>query len=260
MPLFVNNKQTPGVYKSSVNERDLSNQQKVFRLSYLNEILNDQQVLNKKLSNSVESFQASLKDNHYNQNQHFSRLLSKLGTQEDYSTKVLDNMKVQELTSVTLINKLTDLESNNKTLLTNFEQGELANTAILNQLNIQENFIRDIFRKLQDHEHVSASLLDQLKKQEEMNEQISRQLSLQDVYHQTIMERFDQHDAEGEKISRQLDSLRSILYERASYITAVIEENFKNITNYVVHLLKKPLPSKENEKSPTEKEQETINK
>jgi len=72
----------------------------------------------------------------------------------------------------------------------------------------------------------------QLEKQEERYDEIAKQLEVQEVFHSTVMERLDVQEALTQKLIRQLENLRTVVYERASFISQRVEENFKKNKNH----------------------------
>jgi hypothetical protein len=236
MPLFLNRSVSPKVFK---NKEDIHNQnnQEQFHLNYLQEVLTEQQKLNRQLTGSVSKFDSTLKQSRKEQLTNFMELSTALAKQENISEKVIENMSEQKESTTGLDEKLIKLEEMHKEFAKSFLSKELTSQAILDQLAFQETMIHDLNRKLLEYEDVTNALVIQAKKQEELHALISQQTDLQGIFHKTIMERLGKQDQVGETITSQIGELKESISVKANAILNKIEEQSSKITQFFLSLI-----------------------
>lgn len=237
--LYTNGQIVPNLYNNQPRIGNNPNQ-KTFRLNYLQEILQQQQLTTSQLSVAYEELDhevtESFKDMNHNlqrasakQHQDLSKLFNRLDRQEQLIYNFLEAMKAQEAGNEIILHRLHELEKRNQLILENLEKESLINQALLDQVACQHASTEALTGKITQFESFSHDLTKQLNEQETVYEELSKKLEVQEVFHSTVMERLDQQEAIVQKISRQLDNLRSSLYERVSYLSEKMESGFKQL-------------------------------
>jgi ribosomal protein S6 len=120
-----------------------------------------------------------------------------------------------------------------------YENEGLVNQAIVDQLTIQDSAIQRLSKNIEQYDGLHKSLSEQLDDKQRINDDILKTLELQESFHKTILERLDHQEVLNQKLSRDLDHLKATLFERIGYVVEKIEENYKQITEYVTQLFTK---------------------
>lgn len=82
-------------------------------------------------------------------------------------------------------------------------------------------------------EQINEKMLEQIHRQDQLFEQIEKQGNIQD----NLRTRMDQQEARMEKILRKVVNFRSILFERTSFLSDKIEDNYHLTTTFIYNLL-----------------------
>lgn len=236
MPLFVNNRITPKVYNHSpkINEK---NNQEIFQLKYLNEILAHQQESTVELSNNLALFSDSLTESKTEQSNQYSSLSSAISRQENLSQKLIANFSEQRESSTVMREKLLDLEENQKKLGHTLSNGELTSQVMLDQLASQQAAINELQRKLVKYEDVAKALSLQTENQEKLHKLILEQGDLQRIFHNTVMETLGKHEVMDEKITGELSDIKTNLTNKINSILEKVEELQTKISQFLFNFL-----------------------
>ncbi|KAA0550027.1 hypothetical protein FZW96_01400 [Bacillus sp. BGMRC 2118] len=231
MGIIRNQKMMPKLFTSSIKNPDSN--QKLYRTSQLSKFIIDQQNVNQQITESFKGVQQEMKVNKSEQEQYFHEVISQIQKQEHMQSH-FDNRLVQhELINRTLLDRIQHLEKINEEIKLKLESDTAIHQAILDGITAQDHFGQRVSQKIGENEDMLDSINAQLTKQEELYENLSQTLELQEAFHQTIMDKLDQQEALTQKISRQLDHLKSIIFERFSYVTEKIEHSWKTTSNYI---------------------------
>ncbi|MBT2639576.1 hypothetical protein [Bacillus sp. ISL-39] len=236
MSLFVNGYVSPQVFCNTDDLKVQSNQEK-FHLNYLQEILNEQQKLNKDLTGSVTKFDQTLEHNRQEQFSQFQEMVSFLSKQENLSERVMENISEQKESTTEIDDKLIKLEEMHEQFSKALLNRELTSEAILNQLAHQQSMIQDLNRKLLQYEDVTKALVIQAQKQEELQDMLAKHADLQGIFHETVMERLGKQDAVGETINDQLGEIKTSLSTKANAILEKVEEQYSRFTQFFLSLI-----------------------
>lgn len=237
--LYTNNQIVPNLY-NKVPQIETQSNQDSYRLNFLQEILQEQKQVNQNLSDTYEKMDVQLSESikgisHTLQktsakhNKDLDRLLNRLDIQEKVIFQFLEAMKDQEAANQVILERLDVLENRHNIVLETIEKESLINQAILDQVSFQHASTEALTGKIDKFEAFSHNLTDQLNKQETVYEELTQKLEVHEVFHKTVMERLDVQEAIIQKISRQLETLRSSLYERASFLGEKIETGLKQL-------------------------------
>lgn len=215
----------PQVYLPK-KKASLSSNQQVFKLNYLQNILEEQSSINKTLTHSVEKVNQSLKRSNDNQQHTLNQMIVKLQDQENFSNQLKEYLIRQEETKKQLLDRISSVEKTSIALMEKLEADSLLTEAILNQQSTHDDALTKISTNLEEQDSVA----EQLKKHEELYEDFSKKLEVQELYHTTVMERLDQQEGLIKKVNSEIDNLRAIIFERTSHILEKLEGHFSRIT------------------------------
>lgn len=228
MSLFINSNSHPTLYKG--NQSIKAPNQTMFKSDYLREILKEQLQLNhhvqqtmKGLKQSLQKHQLNEADRWKNVNRDIDLLKRKQEHQENFEIQAREWLEMLERNSHELHRLLEDSSMENKDILTEIKKLHQSNAIILEQL---EKF--DV-----TNEQLSNKMSDLANQQERVTEQISLQNNKQDQ----VLDQLENQEAMMEKSYRQVNNIRSILFERTSFITEKIEESYKLTTSMLYKLL-----------------------
>lgn len=215
------------------NQRVPNSNQTIFRYSYYQEVLQNQEITNSTLSKSIESFHSTLSETTTSHHTKFNELLQEVNRTEHTLREIASIMVDQGKTNQKILERLDKLEKENELVLNEITKEGLMHETMIDQLSLQDQRLLELSSTLSKHEQQTVELTKQLHVQENMYENITEKLGLQEVFHQTVMERLDHQEAISDKIQRQLDYLKTAVYERASHLAEKIETNFNKVTRPV---------------------------
>ncbi|UAL50136.1 hypothetical protein MGI18_14690 [Bacillus sp. OVS6] len=213
--------------------------QEFFRVNYMQEFLKHQQHVNTGLSHAADTLNSLLHESRSEQAQHFHAVYRQLEKQEAATSPLLSNIETQQSASRIMSERLENLEKSNKELMIKLLSEGHISQAIIDQLTFQDQSIKELSGRFKTYESLQEKIIDQLDSHAVLKEQIKDRLELQEVFHQSVIERISHQEALTEKISRDIDHLKSVIYERVSYIAEKVEENFKVTKEYIFNLFSK---------------------
>ena len=237
------NRELPDLYNAEPEMESDSNQES-YRLNYLQEVLQQQQTINQQLtenyhemddqfSESLQGLQQLINNSSQKNTKEITYVIARLAEQEQLIQKFIDLCAKHNTDNEFILKRLDELEKRNEQITDILEKESLINQAILDQVSVQHASTEALTGEFKQFEAFSQSLSEQLDKQEATFDEMKKQLEVQEVFHSTVMERLDEQEAMVQKIMRQLDNLRSVVYERASYISEKFEAGFKQIVKPV---------------------------
>lgn len=215
----------PQVYRPR-KKTPISSNQQVFKLNYLQNILEEQSTINKTLTHSVEQVNQSIEKSNDHHQRSLNQMFMKLEEQAIISNQLKQYILQQEEIKKELLDRMNTVERTSLALMDKFEADSLLTEAILKQQSTQDDALMKISANLEENESVA----EQLKKHEVLYEDFAKKIEVQEIYHKTVMERLDQHEGLIRKLHGELDHLRSIVFERTTYILEKLEGHFNRIT------------------------------
>lgn len=236
--VYIKNKGNPLIYKNT-SEIKLTSNQDSFRRNYLQEFIRQQGEMNATLKDASKEVNMLVKETKNVQQQHFNHVLKKIEHQEARTSPLIENINKQEESYNILLKRFGDIDKFNHKLMKKYENEGLVNQAIVDQLTIQDSAIQRLSKNIEQYDGLHKSLSEQLDDKQRINDDILKTLELQESFHKTILERLDHQEALNQKLSRDLDHLKATLFERIGYVVEKIEENYKQITEYVTQLFTK---------------------
>ncbi|KAB2330208.1 hypothetical protein F7731_20725 [Cytobacillus depressus] len=243
MGLYTNGQIVPNLYNKKLQIKDTPNQDS-FRVNYLQEVLQQQEAINRKLSDAYEEIDVQLTESFKDMHQILKRSSSKqdkdivdimirLENQEEMMQQFLGKMHNQESNNKIILDRLSELEKRNIQIAESLKNESLINQAILDQVSVQHASTEALAGKINEFESIAENFSGQLMKQETIYEEISKQLEVQEVFHTTVMQRLDEQEALVQKIGRQLDNFRSVFFERVTYLSDKMESGIRQLVRPV---------------------------
>lgn len=221
----------PHIFK--LKNKEISSNQKEFRVNFLQQLLLEQAKMNHSMRNSVEKVNKALQMTNATQDNQHQLMINKLHNHEQFYEQMHQYIQKQEMTNELIMKRLTTLEDRNEVILEKIEAERLLTQAILDQQSTHDQALDKLTANIEEEK----SVITQLKKQDELFDEFNSKLDLQEVFHKTVMERLDQQEGIMKKIIGELDHLRSIIFERASHIVEKIEDNVRRITKPIQHFI-----------------------
>lgn len=216
-----------------------SSNQTFLRVNYMQEFIKNQQFVNTELSNAAMNVNNVLQESRSEQTQQFNSIYNQLEKQEAVTTPLLTNIETQQTFSKMMSERLTALEKLNTDVLKKIQNEDHISQAIIDQLTLQDQSIRDLAGRFKSYEGLQETMAGQLDLHVELEEQINEKLQMQEVFHQSVMERISHQEALTEKVSRDLDHLKTVVFERVSYLAEKVEDHFKYMKDYIFNLISK---------------------
>ncbi|RSK26764.1 hypothetical protein EJF36_07760 [Bacillus sp. HMF5848] len=154
------------------------------------------------------------------QNEYKNSIIQELSR---YDEKVTNLSKRQHTSFQSLEEKIMEIENAQKTLTTKNCDQDTTQQAIIDQLTHQDIAFAELTRSITKHVVDSETITEKLLEQKQLNEELQAKLLLQEMFHQTILEKMEKQDALLHKLSRQIDHIKSVIFERFSFIVDKID-------------------------------------
>jgi|GEM_PF-1581139 predicted nuclease with TOPRIM domain len=216
-----------------------SSNQKFLRVTYMQEFIKNQQLVNNKLSKSAINVNSLLQESRTEQTQHFDFIYNQLEKQEAVTTPLLTNLETLQSVYKIICERLDELETLNTHIMEKIQNEGHISQAIIDQLTLQDQSIRELAGRFKSYEGLQETMVSQLDLHIELEEQINEKLQMQEMFHQSLMERISHQEAITEKVSRDLDHLKTVVFERVSYLAEKVEDHFKYMKDYIFNLFSK---------------------
>ncbi|WP_088067337.1 hypothetical protein [Gottfriedia luciferensis] len=243
MGLFINKNEHPDVFKN--NEKIQVSNQGFVRHNYLAELIQEQQKTNLNLEKSISELKPQyeqLEELHTKQWNHVKDQIDSLIVSSHQREK-LESMLIQRITTLG-------------------ENESLEKKSLIDQISNLNEAYNEIVSRLEKSESDKQLLLSKLNMLIDQQKDVADLMLQQEEFQNGVLDRLDTQEALIERISHSLNHVRSIIFERASYLTTKLEESYKQTTDYVYKLLtgsdkKISYTTSVNKKDEKEKEKQT---
>jgi hypothetical protein len=222
MGLFVNKSLHPTVFEND-KEIEESNQ-KNFKIDPLAEWIEEQKTTTSTIEDSLIALDKSLgraRNNQKNKwesvDQQLHGLTEHYNHHEDFEIKVLESLK--------------GLEEKNEGLRGMLKTEEMLSKKFIAQINMITSMNTDLASQLEKSQLASATLSAKLDDQINRQNNLSDQYTKQEEVQYEVLKRLDIQEGLTEKVLRQLGHLRSIVFERSSYLAEKIERLYVSATS-----------------------------
>ncbi|MDL4842997.1 hypothetical protein [Aquibacillus rhizosphaerae] len=249
MAVFINIGKHPDIFKNKKNIKE-PNQQS-FRVNYLTELINEQRNINQSF---ITSF-SELKDVH---ERHYHMQASNWERIDKQFSELTERQSKQEQFEYQVKQWLSNLDKSENNLHAMLENEQILNKTILEQIKELSQSNQEIVRGLTEYDVYNNQLNEKVdllfNQQDTLNDQFTNQVENQNE----MIGRMENQEALLEKAVREINNIRSIVYERVSYLIEKIENSSlynKFLTNTQKHSIE--YTHEENEKK---KEREKANR
>ncbi|MBS4202201.1 hypothetical protein KHA93_21560 [Bacillus sp. FJAT-49732] len=225
MGLFINNNDHPEVFKNK--KKINTSNQKIFTIDYLSELIVQQREANEVLTHSF----LDLKILYEQQEKTHLEQWAEVGNHLDELRDIHLKHEKFEGEVIEWLSKLNDESAKEKEEELALKQAWLEQMTKLNETN------SEIVYRLKKSESANEQLTLKLKEQMDLQKQMKEEITEQKEIQEQVSSRLDNQEALTEKILREVNHLRSVLFERASFLAEKIENGFKLTSAYVYKLM-----------------------
>ncbi|XRG77708.1 hypothetical protein V5E38_18030 [Rossellomorea sp. GAMAL-10_SWC] len=218
MGLFINKNEHPDVFKNS--ETIQTPNQGLVRHNYLAELMEEQQKNNMSLEKSLSELKPryeQLEELQTNQWNHVKNQINSL----------IGSNREREQFERIMIQRLNTSDANES----------LEKQSLITQMISLNEAYTELAKRLEKSETDNQALSLQLDKLIEKQNEVAHGLLQQEEFQHGVLDRLDTQEAMMDRIYHQLNNLRSIIFERASYITTKLEDSYKLTTDYIYKLI-----------------------
>lgn len=223
--LFINNREHPEVFKN--NKKIRAQNQKIFKVDYLSELIIQQREANEALTHSF----LDLKILYEQQGKTNTKQWTEIGNQLDELRDIHLKHEKFERDVIEWLSKVNDKSEKEKEDELALKQEWLKQMRKLIEMN------GEILHRLKKSESVNEQLALKMKEQMELQKHMKDELSEQKEIQGQVSSRLENQEALTEKMLREINHLRSVLFERASFLAERIENGFKLTSAYVYRLM-----------------------
>ncbi|GGA83305.1 hypothetical protein [Ornithinibacillus halotolerans] len=225
MSLFINKKLHPTVFKNNASIKEPN--QSYYETNYLKELIENQNKLNDSFHQSMKNFKISLQKHRHNDENRWQEV------KHDIEVIKQSEQKHQEFEKE-MRGWIKLLKQNNQELHRIVQSNSEVNEEILQEINrIHESnqlMMQQVEEFFSMNQQVNSKVETLVNGQETLLEQAVHTNEKQDK----VINHLEKQDAILEKNNRELNHIRSIIFERTSFIAEKIEESVK-LTSSVLY-------------------------
>ncbi|WP_188454837.1 hypothetical protein [Virgibacillus oceani] len=203
--------------------------QRYFKLDYFRELIKEQKMVNDSLWKSHRNLTFGLNEQRIIQTRNWRDIESELEALKETNHQ-------HEKFEKSAMEWLTMLDENSGKMKEMLEQEGLLKQEVIDQINDVSRSNQDIADQLGKFDTTNQQINSQLEELFELHKQMSDQFSKHDETQNQVLDQLENQDALMEKTFRQINNIRSILFERASFLAEKIEDSY-NLTSSTVYKL-----------------------
>lgn len=227
MGLFMNKGEHPDVFMNRGNIAEPN--QAYFKMDYFQELMKEQEKVNDSLFKSYRNLSFHYHEQKKTQARHWKDVTNQLNDLRE------SNLQHQKFES-NAMEWLTMLEENNVKLQSVLEKEGLLKQEIMDQINDVSQSNQEIVNHLGKYEITNQQITEQMEELFDLHKQLSDQFSKHDDDQSKVLGQLENQEALMEKTYRQINNIRSILFERASFLAEKIENSY-NLTSSFIYKL-----------------------
>lgn len=225
MGLFINKDEHPEVFKNT--EKIEEKNQIAYKSDFWTELVNEQKIANDSLNNSLKELKQLYEQKEQTSNERWQEI-------EIYLHDLKMIGREQEHSENHILEMLDKLNDQNKEILDN---DTVYKQELMDEFSVIKKTNEDVAMRLEKYDSANEQLIskfdEQLKLQREMSEQVLDQHRKQEI----VSNKLEEQEAVTEKIVRELHHIRSILFERSSFLAEKIEHGYKRTSSFIYHLI-----------------------
>ncbi len=242
MGLFMNEEQHPELFK---NPEDVqAKNQGSYQYNEWTEFLIEQKRANEELNQAF----LILHQLHQRQDRKQAQRWSEIGGQieelreinfqreafEKFALELLEKLEGQQRNGVELeaernreiFDRINVIDLSNQEIIQRLEQLGVTEEKMVTQVEETQGKLSQQLLELR--EEAMNKIVEQETKQQIMDKQMEKH----DAHHQEVIERLEKQEAISEKIMREIQHIRSVLFERASFLAEKVEHGYKLTSAY----------------------------
>lgn len=228
MGLFINKNGHPSIFENNVE--NVSRNQEHFKIDPFAEWLKEQ----KEATDSVNHQLAVMKTVMTQQESTQSNQLKTIRNRLD---GIKQNNLRHELFKNDVMDSFSKIEGENKTLHQMLTNEQLISREFMGKVNEVSHSNQEIATRIETVTTASEKIVVKMNEQLTHQKQLAEKFLKHEDLQKDVINRLDNQEGLSEKLVRQLDHLRSVLYERTSFLTAKIEDSYSMTSSYISKLL-----------------------
>ncbi|SFB30562.1 hypothetical protein SAMN04488072_11483 [Lentibacillus halodurans] len=228
MGLFINKNKHPSVFQNDGNI--LEPNQAYYHKDNFSDMINEQKEINQTLSKAFQELKTL-----YHREQHANT--SKWENIGDQLRALRDREREHETFERQAMEWLAKLDKNNQQLQYIMENENTMKKEVAGRVESLNTASQKIVERLAAYEAVNQDMAQQMTALAELNREMADQMTGQDQAQENVLNRLESQGALMEKVHRQISELRSILFERSSYLAEKIEDSYNLTSSYFYKLM-----------------------
>ncbi|WP_141554365.1 hypothetical protein [Virgibacillus ndiopensis] len=204
--------------------------QDYFKMDYFQELVKEQKRLNESLLTSYRNLNFGFNEQKITQARRWQDIGNELAALKE------TNLQHEKFES-NAMEWLTMLDENSEKMKEMLEQEGLLKQEVIDQINHVSKSNQDIVHQLGKYETTNQQLTIQLEELFDLHKQMSDKFSKHDENQNQVLNQLENQEAMMEKTFRQINNIRSILFERASFLAEKIEDSYQLTSSAVYKLL-----------------------
>jgi chromosome segregation ATPase len=218
MGVYINRSTHPNLFQT---RKPIETQnQDYFHSDYMRDLLTNQKELQESLENALKSFKITFQKHQYSDDKRW-RDINKQIQELSQSSEKHDSFMTQAR------EWLHVLENNNVELQKIIQSDSIVKENMKEEITRIHESNREMVGQLASYENLNEQLVTKMNELVELYQSMSTKITEQSNKQDTVIDNLEKQEAMMEKSYRQLNNLRSILYERTSYVAEKIEESYK---------------------------------
>lgn len=228
MGLYVNTRLHPTLFK---NDRALQEpNQEYFKSDYLKEVLYGQSKMNESFQSELKKMRVTMQKQQFLEEKRWNEIVVDIvGLKVDSGRHQQFEKQTREWIAI--------LEKNSQELHRIVTENSSINQEILNEIHRIHQSNEEIVEQLVNFDKASQEITSKINEIADKQDVMVEHVATQNKNHGSVLEHLENQEALMEKSNRQLDNLRSILFERTSFIADKIEESYKLTSSYIYKFL-----------------------
>ncbi|MEN2767086.1 hypothetical protein [Ornithinibacillus xuwenensis] len=228
MGIFMNTSGHPNLFKN--NELIEEPNQSYFKSDFLKEWLQVQQEANDSFHKAFKDMRISLQKQKYMDDSRWREVADEIEGIKKTGDKHAEFEKQAR-------DWLMMLEDNSKELHRVVEKNSMVNQDMLDEINRIHKSNEEIVSQLEKYEHANHHFTSKMDELVTLQQSMSAQIDVQNDKQDKVIHNIENQEALLEKSYRQLSNLRSILFERTSFVAEKIEESYKLTSTFLFKLI-----------------------
>ncbi|WP_102026269.1 hypothetical protein [Salirhabdus sp. Marseille-P4669] len=234
MALFINSGDHPNVYKNNTQLKEPN--QGYLRIDYFSEMVKEQKKLNKTMVTSFQDLQRAYEQQRNIQISQWKEVGNRLKELQQ------SDMQHEEFETKTK-HWIAELNQNSEQLHAMLESESALNREVIKQINELSQSHNEVLNQISQYDLSNQELYNQMSQLMDLQKDMLNRVHVQDEKQNQMLGKLDNQEALMEKTHRQVTHLRSILYERASFLAEKMEESYNVMASFFYNLLTGSDPS-----------------